>query len=119
MNLIRRKAKVVKIGSVNIGAGYPVAIQSMAKVKTSRVESLLRQIKELELAGFEIVRLAIKDSADAKAIKTIKREIKIPLVGDIHFDYRLALEAIENGIDKPGQKYSRDHGRQAGQLAGH
>ncbi len=121
MNLIRRKAKVVKIGSVNIGAGYPVAIQSMAKVKTSRVESLLRQIKELELAGCEIVRLAIKDSADAKAIKTIKREIRIPLVGDIHFDYRLALEAIENGIDKirlnPGNIFNKEEIRQVASEA--
>lgn len=112
MKIIRRKAKVVKIGSVKIGAGYPIAIQSMAKVKTSRVESLVCQIKELESAGCEIVRLAIKDSADAKAIKAIKRRIRIPLVGDIHFDHRLALEAIENGIDKirlnPGNIFDKE-----------
>lgn len=121
MNLIRRKAKVIKIGSVKIGAGYPVAIQSMAKVKTSRVESLLRQVKELESAGCEIVRLAIKDSADAKAIKAIKREIRIPIVGDIHFDYRLALESIENGIDKirlnPGNIYNKEEIRQVASEA--
>jgi (E)-4-hydroxy-3-methylbut-2-enyl-diphosphate synthase len=112
----RRKTKIIKIGDVLIGGDHPVAIQSMTKVKTSHVEDTVRQIKELELAGCEIVRLAIKDSADAKAIKTIKQKTRIPIVGDIHFDYRLALEAIDNGIDKirlnPGNIYNKEEIRQ-------
>ena len=100
MEIKRRKSKVVKIGEVLIGAENPVAIQSMAKTKTSDVDSTVRQIKQLEDAGCQIVRLAVKDSLDALALKKIKAQTRIPLVADIHFSYRLAIAAIENGADK-------------------
>jgi len=96
----RRKSKVIKIGDCLIGGKNPIAIQSMTKTKTSDVESTARQIKQLELAGCQIARLAIKDLADAAGLKKIKAKVKIPLVADIHFDYRLAIAAIENGADK-------------------
>lgn len=97
---MRNKTRAVKIGSVIIGAGNPVAIQSMTKVKTSQVEAVVRQTRELEAVGCEIVRLAIKDEADALAIRKIKARVKMPLVADIHFDWRLAMTAIEGGADK-------------------
>jgi (E)-4-hydroxy-3-methylbut-2-enyl-diphosphate synthase len=100
MNIKRRLSRVVKIGTVSIGGAHPVAVQSMTKVKASDIEKTLRQIKQLEKAGCEIVRLAVKDSADAKAIKRIKSGAKIPIVADIHFDWRLALQAIDSGADK-------------------
>ncbi len=96
----RRKAKVIQIGKVRIGGNYPIAIQSMAKCKTSDSLQAIRQIKQLEAMGCEIVRLAVKDQADAAAIRQIKRQVKAPLVADIHFDWRLALAAIDSGADK-------------------
>lgn len=96
----RRKTKVVKIGDVLIGGDNPVAIQSMCNTKTSDVEATVKQILELEEAGCEIIRVAVPDMEAAKAIAEIKKRIHIPLVADIHFDYRLALKAIENGVDK-------------------
>jgi len=109
MTLKRRKTRTIKIGAVNIGSAHPVAIQSMSKFKTSDVENTLRQIKGLEKAGCEIIRVAVKDNADARAIKNIKTAINIPLVADIHFDWRLAIAAIDNGADKirlnPGNIY--------------
>ena len=100
MILTRHKTKVIKIGNLLIGGNNPVAIQSMAKFKTSDVERTARQIKELQDAGCEIIRVAVKDSADAAAIKKLKRCIKIPIVADIHFNWKLAIESIENGADK-------------------
>ena len=100
VQLVRRKTKVIKIGDVRIGGGNPIAIQSMAKTKTTDIEKTIRQIKQLEDVGCEIVRLAIKDSSDAKALRKIKQKIGIPLVADIHFNWRLALESIDNGADK-------------------
>lgn len=100
MEIKRRKSKVIKIGKVLIGGANPIAIQSMTKTKTSDVDSTVRQIKQLESAGCQIVRLAIKEAADSVALKKIKAKTKIPLVADIHFDWRLAIAAIENGADK-------------------
>ena len=97
---MRKNTRAVRIGRVTIGAGNPVAIQSMAKVKTSHVEAVVKQIRELEAVGCEIVRLAVKDEADALAIRKIKPRVRIPLVADIHFDWRLAMAAIEGGVDK-------------------
>lgn len=112
MKITRRKTKVIKIGNICIGGNNPVAIQSMAKTKTSDAEKTVRQIKELEDAGCEIVRLAIKDNIDARALKRIKQKVKLPIVADIHFNWRLALEAIDNGADKirlnPGNIYKRE-----------
>lgn len=92
--------KIVDIGGVKIGGGQPIAIQSMCNTDTRDVQATVKQINELEKAGCEIIRVAVPDMEAAEAIKKIKRGINIPLVADIHFDYRLALKAIENGIDK-------------------
>ncbi|MCX5687008.1 MAG: flavodoxin-dependent (E)-4-hydroxy-3-methylbut-2-enyl-diphosphate synthase [Candidatus Omnitrophica bacterium] len=83
-----------------IGGGAPVSIQSMTKVGTSDARACVSQIKALEAAGCEIVRVAVKSLKDAEAIKDIKKKIRIPLVADIHFNYRLALAAIKSGADK-------------------
>lgn len=100
MEIKRRKSKVIKIGNVLIGGKNSIGIQSMTKTKTSDLDNTVRQIKQLEDAGCQIVRLAIKDSSDAAALKKIKAKTKLPLVADIHFSYRLAIAAIENGADK-------------------
>ena len=96
----RKKTRVVKIGDVFIGGDNPVAIQSMCNTKTSDVEATVKQILALENEGCEIIRVAVPDMAAAEAISEIKKQIHVPLVADIHFDYRLALKAIENGVDK-------------------
>jgi (E)-4-hydroxy-3-methylbut-2-enyl-diphosphate synthase len=112
MRIKRRKTRSIKIGSLYIGSSSPVAIQSMTKTFTKDVQDTLKQIKILEKVGCEIVRLAVKDFQDARAIKKIKRFSKIPLVADIHFDWRLAILAIEHGIDKirlnPGNIHKRE-----------
>ncbi|MFH1894562.1 MAG: flavodoxin-dependent (E)-4-hydroxy-3-methylbut-2-enyl-diphosphate synthase [Patescibacteria group bacterium] len=96
----RRKTKIVKIGGVKIGGGFPVAIQSMTNTATSDVKKTVQQIKELEAAGCEIIRVGVPDLESAKAIGRIKKQINIPLVADIHFSCQLALEAINQGADK-------------------
>ncbi|TAM39711.1 flavodoxin-dependent (E)-4-hydroxy-3-methylbut-2-enyl-diphosphate synthase [bacterium] len=97
---MRRKARVIKVGKVFIGGNHPIAVQSMTKCRTADTESCIRQINGLQEAGCDIVRLAIKDLEDARALKRIKAKVKLPLVADIHFSYRLAIAAIENGADK-------------------
>ena len=92
--------KEIKIGNVLIGNNFPIAIQSMTNTSTKDVMQTVLQIKQLEKAGCMIVRVAVLDLDDAIAIKEIKKEINIPLVADIHFDYRLAILAIESGADK-------------------
>ena len=92
--------KKVKIGNVFIGGGEKVAIQSMTNVKTEKVSEVVNQINSLYKNGCDIVRVAIKDENDAIAIKKIKGEICVPIVADVHFDYRLAIKSIENGVDK-------------------
>ncbi|MFA5362304.1 MAG: flavodoxin-dependent (E)-4-hydroxy-3-methylbut-2-enyl-diphosphate synthase [Candidatus Omnitrophota bacterium] len=96
----RRKTRVVKVGGVPIGGGNPVVVQSMLKTKTSDIERAAAQLRELEKAGCEIIRVAVKDSDDARAIRKIKEMTGMPLVADIHFNWKLALAAIENGADK-------------------
>ncbi len=96
----RKKTKEINIGGVKIGGNNPIAIQSMCNTDTRDVLSTVRQIKELQEEGCEIVRVAVPDIEAAEALKDIKKSIDIPLVADIHFDYRLALKAIENGVDK-------------------
>ena len=104
--------RTVNVGDVKIGGGNPVSIQSMCNTDTRDVASTVAQIKMLEDAGCEIIRVAVPDMEAAQAITKIKQQINIPLVADIHFDYRLALECIKNGIDKvrinPGNIGSRD-----------
>ena len=93
-------AKEVKIGNIAIGGNNPVAIQSMISVPSTDIEGSVRQAKELEYAGCEILRAAIPDMAAVELIPAIKDAISIPLVADIHFDYKLALAAVEAGVDK-------------------
>ncbi|MGE5630748.1 MAG: flavodoxin-dependent (E)-4-hydroxy-3-methylbut-2-enyl-diphosphate synthase, partial [Caulobacteraceae bacterium] len=106
------KTKKIRIGNRVIGGGEPILVQSMTNTKTHDVKSTVEQIKRLEEAGCDIVRSAVPDFEAAAAIAEIKKQISIPLVADIHFDYRLAIEAIKNGADKirinPGNIGGRD-----------
>lgn len=110
--MTRKETKVINIGGRKIGGGNPVAIQSMTNTKTEDVESTVAQILALEKAGCEIIRCAVPNMEAAQALQEIKKQIHIPLVADIHFDYRLAIAAIENGADKirinPGNIGSED-----------
>src|SRR5512146_630679 len=90
----------VNVGGVLIGGGAPVSVQSMTKTDTRDVAATVAQILELEDAGCEIIRCAVPDMEAAQALGGIRRGIHIPLVADIHFDYRLALEALSQGVDK-------------------
>lgn len=96
----RNETKPIYVRDVQIGGQNKVVIQSMCNTKTKDVESTVKQILELENVGCEIIRVACLDIEDAKAIKEIKKQIHIPIVADIHFDYKIALEAIESGVDK-------------------
>lgn len=111
MKIIRHKTKEIKIGQVKVGARNPIAIQSMAKAPTKDHRRVIGQIKRLERAGCHIVRVAVRDEEDAHAISRIKGAISIPLVADIHFNWKLALCAIKAGADKirlnPGNVYKR------------
>lgn len=113
--MYRDHTKVIRIGDRAIGGGNPVLIQSMCNTKTDDVEATVSQILKLEEAGCEIIRVAVPDMEAAKALKQIKSRIHIPLVADIHFDYRLAIAAIEYGADKirinPGNIGSEDRVR--------
>ena len=96
----RMHTKVIQIGGRKIGGGNPIAIQSMTNTKTEDVKATVEQILRLEKAGCEIIRCTVPTLEAAAAIREIKKQIHIPLVADIHFDYRMALAAIENGADK-------------------
>ena len=98
--MYRDNTKVIKIGDRVIGGGNPILIQSMTNTKTEDVEATVAQILALEAAGCEIIRCAVPTMEAAKALAEIKKQIHIPLVADIHFDYKLALAAMENGADK-------------------
>lgn len=108
-----RKSRLIRIGSLKIGGGEPVVIQAMAKTKTSSVSQVIKELSQITSQDIKLVRLAIKDKRDLQALKTIKKEINCYLVGDIHFDHSLAIEAINKGIDKirlnPGNIYQRKH----------
>ncbi len=108
----RENTRKIMVGNVQIGGQNKVVIQSMCNTKTKDVEAAVKQILELEKAGCEIIRVACLDKEDAKAIKKIKERIHIPIVADIHFDYQIALEAIDAGVDKvrinPGNIGSED-----------
>ena len=96
----REKTRTIKVGNITIGGSNNIVIQSMCNIKTSHVDDVIKQILSLEEYGCELIRVSILDFEDANAIKEIKKHIHIPLVADIHFDYRLALQCIENGTDK-------------------
>lgn len=108
----RANTRKIMVGNVQIGGENKVSIQSMCNTQTKDVESTVKQILDLENAGCEIIRVACLDLEDAKAIKRIKEQIHIPIVADIHFDYKIALEAINSGVDKvrinPGNIGSSD-----------
>jgi len=114
--MIRSETKKIFVGNVQIGGQNKVVIQSMTNTKTKDIEKTVEQIRKLENAGCEIVRVACLDVEDAKAIKEIKKQINIPIVSDIHFDYRIALEAAKAGVDKirinPGNIGSNDRVKQ-------
>ena len=98
--MTRENTRKIKVGNVQIGGQNKVIIQSMCNTKTKDIKSTVNQILELEKAGCEIIRVACLDIEDAKSIKEIKKHIHIPIVADIHFDYKIALQAIESGVDK-------------------
>ena len=117
----RRKSKQIQIGNVKIGGDAPISVQSMTNTDTRDVKSTLRQINELKDQGCELVRLAILNPDAADAIKEIKKASPIPLIADIHFDYRLAIKCIENGIDalriNPGNIGKEEHTKKVVNLA--
>jgi (E)-4-hydroxy-3-methylbut-2-enyl-diphosphate synthase len=96
---VRKKTRTIYVGRVPVGGGNPVIVQSMTKTDTTDVKSTVRQIKSLENLGCEIIRLAVPDMKAAMALGIIKKSIDIPMIADIHFDWRLALEAIKQGVD--------------------
>ncbi|MCE5195186.1 MAG: flavodoxin-dependent (E)-4-hydroxy-3-methylbut-2-enyl-diphosphate synthase [Nitrospiraceae bacterium] len=96
---VRKKTKVINVGKVAIGGVNPVSVQSMTKTDTRNYALTIKQIKGLEKAGCEIIRLAVPDMEAAKALGKIKKGISIPMIADIHFDWRLALEAVKQGVD--------------------
>ena len=111
--MYREHTKVVQIGNKKIGGGNPIMIQSMTNTRTEDVKATVEQIKRLEAAGCDIVRATVPTMEAAQAIREIKKEIGIPLVADIHFDYKMAIAAMENGADKirinPGNIGSREN----------
>jgi len=113
--ILRKKTREVRVGNLIIGGNNPVVMQSMCNTDTRDVEKTVEQIKRLEKAGCELVRVAVPDMEAAKAVGEIKKRISIPLVADIHFDYKLALEVMEQGVDKvrinPGNIGSEDRVR--------
>jgi (E)-4-hydroxy-3-methylbut-2-enyl-diphosphate synthase len=96
----RKRTRKIWVGKVPVGGGAPVSVQSMAKTDTRDVAATIRQIKRLERAGCEIIRVAVPDMEATSVLSEIKKGINIPLVADVHFDYRLALKAIDAGVDK-------------------
>lgn len=117
----RRNSKQICIGNVKIGGGAPISVQSMCNTDTRDIEATVRQIKEFADAGCEIARLAVLNKDAAEAIKEIVKRTDIPLVADIHFDYRLAIQCIENGIHalriNPGNIGKREHTEKVVNLA--
>lgn len=97
---MRRKSKPVKVGKVTVGGAADISVQSMTNTKTSDVEGTVNQIKQLEKVGCEIIRVAVPDKESLKALSAIRSKISIPLVADVHFNYRLALEALDQHVDK-------------------
>ena len=95
----RRISRAISVGGVTVGGGAPVVVQSMTKTDTRDAAATSRQVRELAECGCELVRLAVPDMEAAKALRSIKRRARVPLIADIHFDYRLALAALEAGVD--------------------
>ena len=117
----REKTRQIKLANITIGGQNKVLIQSMCNIKTERVDEVVKQINECAALGADIMRVSVMDERDAEAIKEIKKGIEIPLVADIHFDYRLAIIAMNNGVDKvrinPGNIGDIDRIKQVVDLA--
>ena len=111
-NITRKATRQISLGNVLIGGGAPISVQSMLSVPTRSLKAALEQINALERSGCEIIRLAVTCAEDVQALKTLKQRSSVPLVADIHFDHRLALQALEEGVDglriNPGNIGSRD-----------
>lgn len=120
--IVRRLSKPVKLGTVTVGGNAPIVIQTMTKTDTRNVPATVAQINELAECGCEIVRVAVPDMEAAKALPAIKKKAPIPITADIHFDYRLALAAIEAGVDglrlNPGNIRDKNHISQVVKAAG-
>jgi len=97
---MRRKTRIVKVGNIKIGGNNPICVQSMTNTDTRDFNSTISQIRELEFAGCELIRVAVPDMEAAYSLGKIKKAINIPLIADIHFDWKLAIEAIKQGVDK-------------------
>jgi len=117
----RRKSKQISIGNVKIGGGAPISVQTMCNTDTRDVNATLNQIRKFEEAGCEIVRVAVLNKDAAEAVKELVKKSSIPIVADIHFDYRLAIQCIENGIQalriNPGNIGKREHTERVVNLA--
>ena len=117
----RKQTKKIKVGDIFLGGDSPISVQSMTNTDTRDVKSTVEQIKRLEEEGCRIIRVAVPDSQSAEAVKEIKKAISIPLVADIHFDYRLALECMRNGVDKirlnPGNIGGQDRVKAVADMA--
>ena len=117
----RRKTRPVKIGDVSIGGGAPIVVQSMTKTHTRDIEGTIDQIKRLESAGCEVIRLAVPDRESVEALGKIKKKVAIPLVADIHFDHKLALASLDKGVDalriNPGNIGPKERVREVVQAA--
>ncbi|MDD3012904.1 MAG: flavodoxin-dependent (E)-4-hydroxy-3-methylbut-2-enyl-diphosphate synthase [Candidatus Gastranaerophilales bacterium] len=121
IKIMKRESKKIRIGNVEIGGNAPVSVQSMCNTDTRDVQATVRQIKELSDAGCEIIRVAVPDKEAAQVLGDIKKQIKIPIIADIHFDWRLAVEAINQGIDglrlNPGNIGKRENIEKVVKLA--
>ena len=117
----RRRTRQIMVSHVAIGGGAPIVVQSMTKTNTQDVKATLSQIKRLEKAGCEIVRLAVPDKEAVKALGEIKKQVSVPLIADIHFDYRLALASLKKGVDglriNPGNIGSKEKVREIARAA--
>ncbi|MGD8531211.1 MAG: flavodoxin-dependent (E)-4-hydroxy-3-methylbut-2-enyl-diphosphate synthase, partial [Syntrophobacterales bacterium] len=99
MNVIRKKTRQIRVGSVPVGGDAPVVVQSMCNTDTRNVKATLEQIKRLAEVGCELIRLAVVDEKAVEALETIRKASPTPLIADIHFDHRLALSALKSGVD--------------------
>ena len=97
--IVRRKTKVIKVGDVKIGGDNPISVQSMTNTLTTDIKSTIKQINQIEGEGADLVRVSCPDEQSSKAIKEIKKHINIPIIADIHFHYKRAIEAAENGAN--------------------
>lgn len=120
--MTRKKTRQINIGGVKVGGGAPVTVQSMTNTSTADVRSTVAQIKALEEAGCEIIRVAVPDMEAAVALSSIKKAVSVPLIADIHFDWRLALKALDEGVDclrlNPGNIGSKDRIKEVVKAAG-